>query len=116
MTTVHHAAQVDRATRLGLRPSTVTVCPLSVLGRRCRTRYAEVCICQRHHRLLDHGRVWVDDRGRRVLTGEPYDLDPVEVVDLAADLAPLGLAVELVPGPGLWHERTRILAVTEVSG
>ncbi len=114
MTDHYWRDQADRAAdRHGWRPSNATVCPRVVTGRRCTAdRPDDPCLCQTHHHLLDHGRQWFDRDNRRLLTGEPYNLTVEELAAFAADLEPLGLHLDLIGGPGLWHETTLLLAIT----
>jgi hypothetical protein len=101
---VHAEHQARAAEWHGLRPSKATACPRVVAGKRClvgNTR-DELCVCQRHQRLLDHSRMWLDDKRRNVLTGEPYDVDLADLVDLHAELAALGLEVT-VAGRSPWN-------------
>jgi hypothetical protein len=96
----------------GYRPSRAAVCPLVVLGRRCRIGMpsGEDCICQRYDRLFDHAAVWIDRDGRKVYTAEPYDVGGDELADALAELHELGLQV-YVTGLGRWHPSTFVLKV-----
>jgi hypothetical protein len=101
--TVHEAQERRAAEFYGLRPSAARICPRVVAGKHCLTDHGFVlCVCQRHQHLLDHGRIWLDQDGRHVLAGEPYDAAADEVVDLIADLSALGLRVSLT-GRSLWN-------------
>lgn len=103
--TVHHEAQERRAIDIyGLRPSRANACPRVVAGRRCVAYNDErrLCICQTYRRLLDHGRMWLDESGRHVLTGEPYDIDTAELVEFIGELDRVGLAVT-VGARSLWN-------------
>jgi hypothetical protein len=100
----YHAEQARRAAEShGFRPARAKACPLVVAARRCRLYAGEVvCVCIRHHRALDHGRVWLDRDGQLVMTGEPYDVAGDELVDLCADLGRIGLSVT-VSGRSFWN-------------
>lgn len=101
ITTAHQDQERRAAELFGMRPSTAPACPRAAAGKHCRAAH-ETCVCQRHHHALDHGRMWLDRDGCRVLTGEPYDLDGVELAALVADMAALGLTVRL-DGRSLWN-------------
>ncbi|MEV5711248.1 hypothetical protein [Actinoallomurus sp. NPDC052274] len=87
----------------GLRPSGAVVCPRVVAGKRCIAHNGtELCVCQRHYRLLDHARIWLDETGRHVLTGEPYSAAGEDLADLITDMSELGLDVNL-SGRSPWN-------------
>jgi len=109
--TVHEAQERRAAEAFGLRPSRAAICPRTVAGGRCRAWHSgEPCICMRHRHLLDHGRIWLDEAGRYVLTGEPYDAHGEDVADLLADLAALGLRATFT-GRSLWYPGYTLLIV-----
>lgn len=110
-----HAEQLRLAAEnYGLRPSRAHVCPRVVAGKRCLSYHEEPCLCQKHHSLLDHGRVWLDRQGRRVVTGEPYHVAKADLVDLAADMATLGLRVTVKPqSESFWYPgHTHLIFIT----
>lgn len=95
----HDAAMLDR---FGYRPVATHACPRVVAGRRCLgpswTDERPDCLCLRYHSLLDHGRLWRDRRGFRVLTAEPYSTaDAGLLPDFVAACAALGLTVSVDP-------------------
>lgn len=115
MSTVYEDQERRAAELYGLRPSAAAVCPRVVAGKRCIAYRDEwtVCVCQRHRRALDHGRVWLDANGRHVLTGEPYEITGEDLAGLTADLAELGLRVDLT-GQSLWNPGfTVLIKITE---
>lgn len=77
-----HAEQEQRAAQWhGWRPSRAPACPRVAAGKRCQTGTSDrLCVCQRHHHLLDHARMWLDPEGAHVLTAEPYDTHLTELV------------------------------------
>lgn len=77
----------------GWRPSSARRCPLALAGRRCRGRVGEPCLCGR--RVLDHRRRWIDRDGVALLTAEPYGADGDELAELVAELAALGLRLDV---------------------
>lgn len=98
----HHEAQEQRASDFyGLRPSTAAICPRVVTGKRCLMDRRSECVCRDHRRMLDHGRMWLDENGQHVLTGEPYDTWGEELVAFIGAMAELGLKVNLT-GRALW--------------
>ncbi|WP_433541156.1 hypothetical protein ACQP10_08505 [Streptosporangium sandarakinum] len=106
--TTHHEAQEQRAADLfGLRPSRARICPRVVAGKHCQADH-DTCVCQRHHRLLDHGRLWLDPEGHHVLTGEPYSADGDALTALLTDTASLGLTVSIT-GRSLWNPGQTVL-------
>jgi hypothetical protein len=100
--TDHHESQHSRAAARGLRPSTAKACPRVVAGKRCGAGLAGACVCQTYRRVLDHGRIWLDQDGRHLLTGEPYDLSPRSVAEFTAAMTELGLSVSL-SGRSMWN-------------
>lgn len=107
MTTAHDQQEHRALEEFGLRPSQARICPRVVAGRHCRADTGE-CACIRHHRLLDHGRIWLDIDGRHVLTGEPYEAAGEDIAVLAEELLPLGLVVSL-SGRSLWNPGHTVL-------
>jgi len=107
----HYAWQERNAGLYGWRLSSAARCPLVVVGKRCRLSSGERCVCSEHHHALDHGRMWLDRDGRRVLTGEPYDISGRELCDFIEAMEGLGLRV-WVSGRSLWHEHTMLLIVS----
>lgn len=105
--------QKSRAAELfGLRPSKASICPRVVAGKRCVRYYRDSgCICERHYKLFDHGRIWLDKNGRHVLTGAPYGATDKELAELDADMRELGLSVSF-PNQWLWNPRTLTIMVT----
>ncbi len=101
--------------RYGYRPCRARVCPRVVAGNRCFVGYPqrEVCLCQRHHRLLDHGRAWIDTDGRHVVTGEPYHVADDELAALVADAESLGLTVNIAPFSPWFPGRTTLVRITQ---
>ncbi len=87
--------------RFGYRPSKAPVCPWVVTGKRCRlSAWGELCLCERFQSLLDHGRMWIGEDGRHVLTGEPYRhvlSRPCAgtLADFQTEMAALGLVVAI---------------------
>lgn len=90
--------------RFGYRPSKAPVCPWVVVGKRCRiSGWGELCLCERFQSLLDHGRMWIGEDGRHVLTGEPYRhvLSPTwgppggTMSDFRREMASLGLVLAI---------------------
>lgn len=105
---IEHEDQEERAAEYyGLRPSNARVCPRVVAGKRCLANCGE-CVCSHHHRVLDHGRVWLDKDGKHVLTGEPYDASGNQIAALVTDMAALGLEVSL-SGRSMWNPRSTLL-------
>ncbi|MBN6051311.1 hypothetical protein JYK22_05145, partial [Nonomuraea sp. RK-328] len=101
--TTHHEAQEQRAAEyFGLRPSKASVCPRVVAGKRCLIDSRGKCVCQDHYRVLDHGRMWLDENGHHVLTGEPYNTWGEEMTAFVAAMDELGLHVHL-SGRSLWY-------------
>jgi hypothetical protein len=98
----YQSARDRRAAERGLRPSSAAVCPRVVAGKHCRVNGVDLCVCQRHHHLLDHGRIWLNRAGQYVLTGEPYELTPDALQEFAADLDGLSLTVA-VSGRSMWN-------------
>jgi hypothetical protein len=99
--TDHQESQRERATARGLRPSSAHVCPRVVAGKRCAAGVPAVCVCQTYRRVLDHGRIWLDEEGHHILTGEPYDLAAADLSEFAAAMTALGLSVTL-SGRSMW--------------
>lgn len=95
-----------------LRPSTGAICPRRVAGVRCHAWHDRpaLCVCQRHHHLLDHGRMWLDAHGRHRLTCEPYDAEGEELAAFVADLADIGLRVD-ISGMSLWNPGWCVLLI-----
>lgn len=113
-TTDPHAAQRQRAADWhGWRPSDASACPCVVAGKPCNADTGDrLCLCQRHHHLLDHARMWIDPEGHHVLTGEPYDTHDDELRDLFRDLAALRLQAS-VSGRSLWNPgHTLLITIT----
>lgn len=111
-----HSEQIrNAAARFGLRPSAAAACPRVVAGLRCRAyayQQSEPCVCK-YQLVLDHARMWLDECGGRVLTGEPYTVSIDKLAAFQAAVAPLGLVVTPKPGPGLWHPSTLLYAVVK---
>lgn len=115
-----HAQHEDRAAEwFGLRPSTARECPRVVARKRCldhRAPDGDPCICQRHRRILDHARIWIDRDGHHVLTGEPYEADARDLAALLTDVSALGLAVHLF-GRSPWNPGfTFLIRITAPKG
>jgi len=87
-------------------------CPRTIVGKRCRAHTAPdgLCICQKHHRILDHSRGWVDQHGAFVHTAEPYSFSGRELADLVGDLADIGVEAE-VSGESLWYPTSTVMLV-----
>lgn len=83
------------------RPSKAAPCPFVVARQRCKADRT-VCLCQKHHHVLDHGRIWLDEDSRYVLTGEPYNLGGQEVAEFITDMEAMGLTVAFT-GTALWN-------------
>lgn len=104
------------------RRSDARVCPRSVAGLRCLVYYGSggpptggmPCVCQRRHvqRALDHGRIWLDEDGDRVLTGEPYGLSGETLCRFVQDCRDLGLRVRVDPRSPWNPGSTLLLIVT----
>jgi hypothetical protein len=104
----HHAEQEQRAAKWwGLRPSNARVCLRVVAGKRC-VQPQRSCVCDKHQRLLDHGRIWLDEDGKHVLTGEPYNASPRELSALFADADEHGLKVR-ISGRSPWFPGATVL-------
>src|SRR5262245_35447176 len=87
-----HAARMREA--FGFRRARGWACPRRFAGRGCDLERGRMdCECQRHHGVLDHGRVWRDTAGVPVLTGEPYGLSGDALLVFLRDMAALGLEV-----------------------
>lgn len=99
--TAHDGQRRRAADAFGLRPAIAPVCPRVVAGKRCHADTG-ACLCSEHRHLLDHGRIWLDENGRHVLTGEPYDATGEAIGDLTADMTALGLQVRL-SGQSMWN-------------
>ena len=87
-------------------------CPRTIVGKRC-LRYNNLradCICQKHRYILDHSRGWVDQNGAFVHTAEPYSFTGQELAELVADLADVGITVD-VSGESLWYPSSTVLLV-----
>jgi len=105
----YRQAQDQRAAEWhGLRPSAATACPRVVAGERCLASVDELCVCQLHHGLLDHSRMWLDADGKHVLTGEPYETTGEELAALVTDVTDLGLHVVL-SGRSPWNPGNTLL-------
>ncbi|TXH18676.1 MAG: hypothetical protein E6R06_26155 [Mycobacterium sp.] len=90
-------------------------CPRTIVGKRCLIpRRRGECICQKHHRILDHSRGWVDKSGEFVHTAEPYSFTGQEMVELATDLADIGVGVD-VSGESLWYPGSAVMLVLRKS-
>lgn len=76
------------------KSATIWRCPRVVAGKQCRLPNGhQSCICQRYYfTLLDHVRLWNTPAGK-VLTSEPYYVDPRALGDFRRDCAELGLSV-----------------------
>lgn len=86
-----------------LRPSRACACPRVVAGKRCVAyNSSKPCICQGIQHVMDHARIWLDQRGRHVLTGEPYSATGEEITALIASVAEFGLSVRL-SGMSPWN-------------
>lgn len=107
----YHGLQGQRAADwYGLRPAKAQVCPRIVAGKRCLAYngHSEMCVCQVHYRLLDHGRIWLDATGQHVLTGEPYDAHGDDLAALLVDLAALGLRATIT-AHSMWNPGSTVL-------
>ncbi|WP_433364227.1 hypothetical protein [Streptosporangium sp. CA-115845] len=115
--TNHHWEQERRAVEaLGVRPATARVCPRLVAGKRCLASNRP-CACLPYHHLLDHGRIWLDQEGRYVLTGEPYEIDDHNLGRFTADMAELGLQVSVKPkSESFWYPGHTFLIVITRKG
>lgn len=116
--TNHHWEQERRAAEaLGVRPSTARVCPRLVAGKRCLA-FHRPCVCLPYHHLLDHGRIWLDQEGRYVLTGEPYEIDDHNLGRFTKDMAELGLQVSVKPkSESFWYPgHTFLIVITGEGG
>lgn len=113
MSLAHEEQQRRAADWHGLHPVTDTeVCPRVVAGRTCHASAGMVCVCQQHHHLLDHGRMWRKADGTLVLTGEPYDAGGRELTAFLTAMRRLSLNVSL-DGRSPWHPgHTILLKVT----
>ena len=90
----------------GYRRAKWEACPRHVVRKRCR-RFSQWqtwprCICEAYSHLLDHAHAWTDAAGARVLTAEPYHVDPARLAAFERDCAALGLVVE-VGGVSPWY-------------
>jgi hypothetical protein len=65
--------------------------------------------------VLDHGRMWLDQAGRHVLTGEPYDAALEDLVSLHTDLVALGLSATLT-GRSPWNTDYTFLVIIRPAG
>jgi hypothetical protein len=109
-----HEAQERRAfAEHGLELIEARICPRVFAGKDCCADSDTLCACQRHRRLLDHGRVWLDQEGCPVLTGEPYDADGADLADFVADMTALGLRVALT-GRSPWYPGHTFLILIRV--
>lgn len=71
-------------------------CPRVVAGLDCHASADHICLCQKWHHVLDHGRLWRrNGAGGYVLTGEPYGLDGHELAEFLDDMHVLGLGVSI---------------------
>lgn len=105
----YHEAQEERAAEyFGLRPSTAAICPRVVVGKRCLMDSRSECVCRDHHRILDHGRMWLDENGHHVLTGEPYETWGEEITAFITAMTEMGLHVYLT-GRSLWNPGASLL-------
>jgi hypothetical protein len=104
-----------RFAEFGYRRSDATVCPLVAAGKRCRAWHGDdACLCQRHSRVLDHARAWLDQDGRHVFTAEPYDTDSDELEALIADLHREGLRATF-SGQSPWNPGgTFLIVITDM--
>lgn len=105
------------AENYGLRPSQARICPRVVAGKRCLTYHRSRCLCDKHRSLLDHGRMWLDEHGRHVLTGEPYHIAPDDLAAFTDDMAKLGLQVNVKPkSESFWYPgHTHLILITSVN-
>ena len=102
--------------RFGFRVSRAQVCPRVVAGKRCRVGWpgGRDCLCMRYNGsvLLDHARIWRTPRGEAVLTAEPYGLKDRYVAAFRAEIAPLGLELE-VTNESYWFVGTTLIIVRQ---
>lgn len=75
-------------------------CPRQVAGKRClwmldRPGADPSCLCETWiwRKILDHGRLWINEVGRHVLTGEPYELHSGVLSEISEEAEALGLEV-----------------------
>jgi hypothetical protein len=88
------------------RVSKAPVCPLVVVGKRCRVGYprGDWCVCQRFHHWLDHGRSWLAPDGSHVVTGEPYGIhDDEDWAQFAAACDALGIDITIDAEHSPWY-------------
>jgi hypothetical protein len=76
-------------------------CPMRVAGLRCEFVRTDDCVCHRYRRVFDHAAMWHDRHGELVMTAEPYELWPEDVVGVIAELQELGLDL-VISGTGRW--------------
>lgn len=100
-----------------LRPSKAPACPRVVAGKRCQVGNDQglLCVCHRHRPVLDHGRMWLDEDGKHVLTGEPYDVALAGLLGLQVDLDELGLRAT-VTGRSPWNPGYTFLITIRAEG
>ncbi|WP_326646613.1 hypothetical protein OG884_18480 [Streptosporangium sp. NBC_01755] len=74
-------------------------------------------MCLPYHHLLDHGRIWLDQEGRYVLTGEPYEIDGHNLGRFTKDMAALGLQISVKPkSESFWYPgHTFLILITRKS-
>lgn len=92
----------------GLRPTSGNPhwpCPRVAAAKRCLRGYPSAaqsgCICEDlYPSPLDHGRTWLDENSRYVVTAEPYDHPDLagELDRLNATISPLGLEAVAIGG------------------
>ena len=100
----------------GWRRSRAPECPRPVAGKRCLSGYPHrpccpACQSEETRSLFDHQRAWIDDMGRRVLTLEPYHVDPAARSALKAICDDLSLVIEASVDSPWFPGRTKLLII-----
>jgi hypothetical protein len=87
-----------RALELGLRRTSMSSCPRRLVGQRHHDD--ETCWCRSH--LNDHGRRYLRNDGAPLVLWEPYDVDPLDLFEVAAYARVDGLRVDIT-GTSPWN-------------